>query len=236
MIPKKSSRIFIVCGVFLVLLLITSSFDLALTSAIILLLINSTIDYRYVFISSIVLFVLDWLLGKTELRILFLNELSADAYILFITGVVLYLKTRKDVLHLLERITQREKKILSQTIILKLALCTIFGILLLPILGMYISSLVSYAIFSYLIRQFNGKIAVSLAILILPVTAISLLLNNHKLAEEMGNYVFFFLAVGTIQEVINLARTTKGTQPVSDYRQSESFNRGFRRLIINNSN
>jgi len=229
MIPNKSSRIFTVCVVFLVLLLITSSFDLALTSAIILFLINSTIDYRYVFISSIVLFVLDWLLGKTELRILFLSELSADAYMLFLTGVVLYLKTRKDVVHLLERITQREKKILSRTIILKLALCTIFGILLLPILGMYISSLVSYATFSYLIKQFNGKIAVFLAILILPVTAISLLLNNQKFAEELGNFIFFFFSLGTIQEVINLSRSTKDRRIVSE------VERGFRRLSLPNT-
>src|SRR3989338_8608492 len=93
--------------------------------------------------------------------------------------------------------------------IFKFVLSFIISVLLLPIFGGYIAALSGYALYSYIGRQFDGKIALGFGLIFLIFTAGSLVLEQSLLAEELGNYVFLFLVIGTFQEIINLVRLKK---------------------------
>lgn len=204
----KAAKLIIPIGIFIILLII-SSFDFAASVAVSIYFFLSRANYLFLLIASPLIFIVYLLLDYLDINIRFISDLSIDAYILFATGVVLYLESRKDFIALFWQFIQflkTKKTLFSGKKIFKLILSLLVGVLLLPISGGYIAVIAGYFLFSYIDRQFNGKIAAGLGLITLFFTAGAILLQKSALAEELGNYVFLFLAVGTFQEIINLAR------------------------------
>ncbi len=207
----KAAKLIVPIGVF-IFFLVVSTFDLAVTIAISLYFFLSRINYLALFIASPILFIVNLLLDYFDINVRYVSDLSVDAYILFITGVILYLKSRKDFIALFWKLIQFihiKKTLLSGKNIFKLVLSLLIAVLLFPVFRGYIAALTGYALYSYIGRQFDGKIAVRFGLIFLIITALSLVLEKSLLAEELGNYVFLFLVMGTFQEIINLLRHKK---------------------------
>ena len=207
----KAAKLIIPVGVF-IFFLIVSSFDFAATIAISSYFFLSRVNYLPLFIASPILFIADLLLDNFDVNIRYISDLSLDAYILFTTGVVLYLKSRKDLIDMFWKFIHFlviKKTLFPGKNIFKFVLSFIISVLLLPIFGGYIAALSGYALYSYIGRQFDGKIALGFGLIFLIFTAGSLVLEQSLLAEELGNYVFLFLVIGTFQEIINLVRLKK---------------------------
>ena len=222
----KAAKLIIPVGVF-IFFLIVSSFDFAATIAISSYFFLSRVNYLPLFIASPILFIVDLLLDNFDVNIRYISDLTLDAYILFTTGVVLYLKSRNDLIDMFWKFIQFlliKKTLFPGKNIFKFVLSFIISVLLLPIFGGYIAALSGYALYSYIGRQFDGKIALGFGLIFLIFTAGSLVLEKTLLAEELGNYIFLFLVIGTFQEIINLVRQKKENDKELPERQIEQFN------------
>lgn len=230
----KAAKLIIPVGVFIFLLFV-SSFDFAAAIAVSVYFFLSRVNYLPLFIASPVLFIADLLLDNFDINIRYISDLSLDAYILFTTGVVLYLKSRKDLIDDFWKFIQFiliKKTLFSGKNIFKFALSLIISILLLPVFGGYIAVLSGYALYSYIGRQFDGKIALGFGLIFLIFTAGSLVLEKTLLAEELGNYVFLFLVIGTFQEIINLVRQKKENDKELPERQAEQLKEKINPRIV----
>lgn len=230
----KAAKLIIPVGVFIFLLFV-SSFDFAAAIAVSVYFFLSRVNYTPLFIASPILFIVDLLLDNFDINIRYISDLSLDAYILFTTGVVLYLKSRKDLIDNFWKFIQFiliKKTLFSGKNIFKFALSLIISILLLPVFGGYIAVLSGYALYSYIGRQFDGKIALVFGLIFLIFTAGSLVLEKTLLAEELGNYIFLFLVIGTFQEIINLVRQKKENDKELPERQAEQLNEKINPRIV----
>lgn len=221
------AKIAVVCGVFLLVFIVFSSFDLALSFSISLYLIFFHKKVLSVFMISIILFIADSLYRSSDFHIRFITDLSVDAYILFLSSVVIYFKSRGDIDGYLSKINKSNRKIISKEVLLPVAGTIIFILLFLPILGGFLSILSGYIIYCFIRKQFSGKIAVVFSISLLILAAFFLLIKKTAISEELGNYTFYFLIIGAIQEVINLIiqkssiRKTKEDEHQNKYLREE---------------
>src|SRR3989338_638500 len=201
-----TARLAVSCAVFISVLFFSSSPDLSLTLAIsaYFLLNKKKKNYYYFFISSILVFIFNWLFELFDWPLKLINNLAWDAYCLFITGVILYLRTREDFLKLIRRFLEKETKLKSKDFLMHVVASTVVALLLYPLLGGFLSSVTGYLLLSFLIREQNGKIAVIISLVILFLAMLSILLKKPELAENLGNYTFLFLVIGTLQEIIKL--------------------------------
>src|SRR3989338_239143 len=201
-----TARLAISCVVFLSILLFSSSPDLSLTLSISAYFIfdKTKKNYFHFFFLSGVVFIFYWLTQSFDWSVRLLNNLAWDAYWLFITGVILYLRTREDFLIVFRKFMETEIKIKSKNFLIQFIASGIFALLLYPLLGGFLSTAIGYFILSFLIRQQNGKIAVIISLVILFLAMLSILLKKPELAENLGNYTFLFLVIGTLQEIIKL--------------------------------
>lgn len=205
---SKTVQAVISCGVFLLFLFLTSSVDLPFTLAGITYLGLSNGKSLPLFVSSIIIYILYLLLNASDVQLRFIFDLSIDAYILFLGGVVIYLKSNKEFLSLMESVIKGGGKSVMKRYVPKFIASAILASLLFPILGGYLASLIAYIAFSILINQFNGKVAVCISLGFLLIAGLFVLGDPKSLlAEDIANYTLFFLFIGTVQEVINLQRS-----------------------------
>lgn len=200
---SKSAKILISCGLFLLTLYFTSYFDLSLTIAVSTYLLLSGRNYLYLFIASLMVFLLGIVFQSFDISIRYISDLLSDAYILFVTGAILYLKSKEDFIAVVHKYYRFEKKRFSKKMFFQLCLSIAAALLFFPIFGGYIAAVLGYILFSFLSRQFSGKIAIMIGFLFLVMAAIMLLSQKGAIAEELGNYTYLFLVIGTIQEIIS---------------------------------
>lgn len=210
---SKTAQLVISCGLFLLFLFISFSIDLALTLSISSYLFLSSYNFIPIFIVSGIIFLTDVFFRHFDVSVRFISDLSLDGYILFLTAVVLYLRSSKDFINFFQKLRKSEKKIISQEMLFKFGASFLLALLFYPTLGGFVAAVLGYLFFSYITRQFNGKIAIGIGLCFLFPAACFLLVGKASLAEDLGNFVFLFLVVGTIQEVVNLMRRTR---PISD--------------------
>ena len=203
MIPTKPAQYAIICGLFIFFLLLTSSLDLALAISISSYLLFFKKNYPILFIVSVLIFLTDIFLQNFDITFLFISDLFLDAYILFLTAILLYFKSREDYKKIIEGLKISEKKLISKSMLLRLGISLSLIFLLFPIMGGYLAVLSGYFAYSYLTRQFNGKIAIILALGSLGITALFLVIKKNSLAEALANYIYLFIVLGMAQEVIN---------------------------------
>lgn len=154
-----------------------------------------------IFILSGLVFGFYFIFQVLQMNILYIYDLSVDAYILFVTGVISYLSQRDDVQSYLSRVRVENSKKLDKDILVAAGLSILISLLIYPLIGSF-GIVTAYFIFIYFTKKFNGKIALSIALIFLILIMISMLLKINALADELGNYTYFFLIIGTIQELI----------------------------------
>lgn len=206
---SQPAKIAVPCGIFLLILFLTSSIDFAISSAAAAYLLLARSDPRPLIGAAVVVFITDLILRHTDIYPRLLTDLSIDAYILFIAGVFLYLQSKKDFVDLLKRKTSAGKNIFARKTGIWIISCVLLGLLLFPLLGGYLSAVAAYAVFAFVSRQFTGKIPLGIGLVFFGLAALFLLGNDPESAETLGNYVFLFLAIGTIGEVLHLAMEKK---------------------------
>ncbi len=203
---SKTAQIAISGTLFILVFFLTSAVDLSIITAIAFYSLLSRKSFLPLFAAAIILFVIDIILRQLDISIRFISDLSLDSYILFLAGVWLYLKSKREFNQLLTKFLVREKELFSKNMILSVIISMITVILIFPLAGNYFSLVLGYFLFSYLIKQFNGKIAISFALFFLALAAVFILTNMNKIAEDFGNFAYFFLVVGTLQEVVNFIK------------------------------
>lgn len=206
---SKTAQLLITSSIFLVVLLIFSSVDLAITIALAAYLFFSKVNFFIIFSISLILFFIGIAINYIGIDIRYLSDLTVDAYILFALSVGLYVKSREDSLAVMKRFWKEGTDRLSQNLILSFAGSVMFSVLIFPIVGIYPASIFGYFLFSFLLKKFNGKIAVVISLFFLFLAAFFLLIKNNVIAETLANYIYLFLIIGTVQEVINLVRQKK---------------------------
>lgn len=204
MIYSPPARVTIACCAFFLLFLLTGSGDVSLAVAAAVFLLLSRVRFIYPFGVAAAVFILSLMIDALDLDIPLIHDGELDAYIFLVTGMMLYLCSRTDFMAWLSRNVQRETEAFSPTSIRKFIASCVFGLLLSPLTGGSIAAIVAYGLFSFLIRRFNGKIAIILAVTSVCLAALFFLFQVPGMAEEVGNYAFFFFAVGTIQELFRL--------------------------------
>src|SRR3989338_733983 len=230
MILTPTARLAIACAVFLSVLLL-SSFDLALTSAISAYFIlgkEKNIYYKF-FIASSLVFLSFFLIESFDWSLNLLKNLLIDAYLLFTGGVLLYLQTREDFLNFFRKFlfqtSNRQTKSVAPAILISL----VTTVLLYPLLGGFLASLAGYILLSFLIRKFSGRIAIMVALSLILSALLATLIQKKELADSLGNYTFLFLFIGTIQEIIMLIRSRQippDTLPRAEGESTRLVNRG----------
>lgn len=193
--------------VFVIVFFIASSFDFALVVAVSAFWIFSRYPFWPIFLSAFVVFALNLLFEGFDINISFIGDLSVDAYILFVVAVAVYLRSRKGFTGRVIHILRKETKYSIKNILTKLVVSVFVGILLFPMLGGYLVLMSSYVLFSFIMKQFTGKIAIGVSLFILFLSLGALLTSQADLAEELGNYAFLFLIIATFQELVTLAKT-----------------------------
>ncbi len=203
---SKTAQIAISGTLFILAFFLTSAVDLSIITAIAFYSLLSRKSFLPLLVAAVILFVIDIILRQLDISIRFISDLSLDSYILFLAGVWLYLKSKREFSQMLNEILAKEKNLFSRSIILSVVISMIVTLLIFPLAGNYFSLVFGYFLFSYLIKQFNGKIAISFALFFLALAAVFILTNMNKTAEDFGNFAYFFLVVGTLQEVVNFIK------------------------------
>lgn len=206
----KSALIVACSGLFFLIFLLTSAFDFALTFSGSIWLLFFSKNYIPVFSISAILFFLNFVFDYFDINFRYISDLSVDAYMLLVLGVLIYLRLKNKTLDNYLYLINNDIKTFDKDIIPKIIASIILTILLFPILGGPIAAIVSYIFFSVFTNKNNGKIAVFIAILILSLISVVLLFKNKIIAESLGIYAYSFLLVGILQEVINYLRGIKG--------------------------
>lgn len=203
---SKTAQLLITGSIFFSVLLIFSSFDLALSSAIAAYLFFSKINFSIVFIISLILFFIGIAINYFDIYIRFLSDLTVDAYIFFVLGVVVYVQSRKDSLDFMKGFWKDNADHLSRKRVVSFAVSAMFSLVIFPVVGIYPASIFGYLLFSILLKKFDGKMAVIISLCFLFFAAFFLVIKKNIIAEALANFVYLFLVVGTLQEVINSAR------------------------------
>lgn len=195
---------------FLLVLLVSSALDLSLVSGVCIFFVLGRSRSLPFFIAATFVFILHLVFDAYDITTRFISDLAVDAYLLFISGVILYFRWRRDERKsILKHLQLSGGDYASKQSGIALSGGILVFLLLSPMTGGYAASIIAYGVYSYLTRRFNGKVAVVFALFFLVIAAVFLLLKQPRIAELIGNYVYFFLAVGTIQEIVNLIRSKK---------------------------
>lgn len=220
----RTALIIVCVFLFLLIFFLTSSVDLALTVAVTVYLLFFYKKFIPVFIISVILFGLSILFDYYDLKFRFISDLTVDAYILLILGVLLYFRLKYDFLEIYLNINDKDTQLLYKEITPKIVISMILGALFFPIVEGPLAAAIGYIFFSVFIKKNNGKIAVFLAIVVLILTSIFLLFRNQDFSKSLGVYAYYFLIIGTLQEVINLIikkKEEKHHKPEKDNKTEE---------------
>lgn len=220
----RTALIIVCVFLFLLIFFLTSSVDLALTVAVTVYLLFFYKKFIPVFIISVILFSLSILFDYYDLKFRFISDLTVDAYILLILGVLLYFRLKYDFLEIYLNINDKDTQLLYKEITPKIVISMILGALFFPIVEGPLAAAIGYIFFSVFIKKNNGKIAVFLAIVVLVLTSIFLLFRNQDFSKSLGVYAYYFLIIGTLQEVINLIikkKEDKHHKPEKDNKTEE---------------
>lgn len=194
---------------FLIVFFIFSSFDLAVIICISAYFILTKTPFTTVFFLSLLLLVIDLFFQSYDIFFRLITDLSLDAYILFLTAVVLYLQSRKDVNEFINKSFSSDQNFYIRQKILKIGGSLVLALLLFPVFGGYLASLSGYIFYSYLNKQFNSKAAIIISLIFLGIAAVFLVFKKNLIAETLANYIYLFIVVGTVQEIIKVFRFKK---------------------------
>lgn len=201
MISIKTAQYAIICGLFILTFIFTSAVDLAITLSLSAYLLFFQKNFTITFILSGLMFVADILLRYFDINIRFISDVSVDAYILFLTAVYLYLKTRKDFLHIIKKIDIKQGTSVTKKTLYQAGISVMIVLLFFPIFGGIIAAIAGYFLFSYLRKHYDSRYAVIVALFFLMMAAIAFILGKNSLADGLVIYTYVFMIVSLLQEI-----------------------------------
>lgn len=204
MISKKTVQLAVYCGLFIAILFF-SSFDLAVTITFSAYLLFSYSQQKKIlpFVGiSLILLLTDIIFQYFDISFRFISDLSLDAYILFLSVVVIYFRSEKKFVEILGKINKSGQTFNKKRLLSVLGISLIFGLLTFPLIGIHLASIVAYLSFSYLMKRFDGKYAFIIALFFLIISPIFIILKKNDLSEGTAMFSFYFMIVGTIQETV----------------------------------
>ena len=208
MIPMKTARLVIYCGLFISVLFF-SSFDSAISATAALYLIFNRAKYAPILELALFLLLLDLLFQYLDISFIYLANLSLDAYILFLTAVFLYFKFSNKDEKLSQGIDAIGRLVVSKNLLSILVISIFSALLFLPIVGSYLAVIIGYITFSYFTKKSEGRYAYIIALVFLAFSPIFIIAKRDNLAESFAVISFYFLATGTTQEIIRIAFSPK---------------------------
>lgn len=191
----------LLCVVFLLALVSYSSVDLAFAFACSLYFLSRNKNPLILLLSSAFLFIFNMYYLKSELHVGFITDLDISAYILFLTAVCIYLKNNRDFSKKISKLLKSENTIVTKGGLIKITSITVISLLLFPIFGGYLSALFGYSVYLYTTKNYHGRIAPIIALLLLGITAILTAFNNIKMAVDFTNYTYMFIFITVIGEI-----------------------------------
>lgn len=188
---------------FLFTFILSSSFDLSLCFSVGVFLIQKKSGYIPVFIFSLLLFALGYIFDYYDFSFRYISDLTLDGYIFFLSGIIIYFRSRKETIPYLDSLFHTKYKFFSTEVLIKIGGTLVLSLLLFPLFGGYIAGIVSYIFFSYLQRSSDGRISFLISLIFLLVTAILYAVHQTEFSNETVNYTYLFLIMGLVQEAIN---------------------------------
>ncbi len=201
----KTAQIIKYCGLFLILLFFLSV-DLAAILTVSLFLALHSRNYTKLLVISLILFTADIILKYFDISIRFISDMMLDSYILLLTSLFLYSKSQKKIVEYLEKLGNNSRKALSINTLTMLGISSIFSLLLAPIIGISFAVVGGYIAFSYLSKHFEGRYAYVAGLVFLFFSPFFIIAGKDSISENFAIISFFFLIIGTIQEVINTVK------------------------------
>lgn len=95
---------------------------------------------------------------------------------------------------------------ISQKKLIKIGGIFVFSILIFPLTNPFVSVIGGYLVFLYLFKRNDGKYAFIISLFFLILCSVLLIFNKEKVSEISAVFTFYFLVIGTVQEIINLVR------------------------------
>lgn len=201
-------KVVIVCFLFLAIISISSFLDFALTGAIIGIIILYSLPSVWLFLATFVSFILYLIFNFLGLKFDFVGDLSISSYLLFASGLILYfIQGKKKEWQLLMPFAK--KLHFSQTGLIKFGGILLFIFLIYPLTNGYLASIVGYVAFLVVFKKSDCRYAFAIALFFLVLCPLFLLVQRDTVAEKSAIFTYYFLVVGTIQEIINLVRLPK---------------------------
>lgn len=208
MISPKTAQAARYAFLFLILLILLP-FDLAFISSLSLYLFKNSKNYTKLIIASIVLFLTDILLNNFDISIRFISDLAIDAYILLLTSLFIFLKSDEKIRLFFQKLAGGGRKIISRHTLSILGVSSIFSLLFAPIIGIPFAVICGYISFSYLTKHFEGRYAYIAGLFFLALSPLFIIAGKDNISENLAIISFFFLIIGTIQEVIKIVKSDR---------------------------
>ena len=189
--------------VFLFVIYLTGALDLSITAAITVAALLLKFQSAWLFISSLAVFTFYLVSLFLSLKIKFVSDLSVSSYFLFAAGLILYfLEGQKSKWELkipfLDKITVKKDNLIKAGGIL------LFVLLIFPLGGPHFAAIFGYLAFLYLFKKSDGRYAFAVALFFLILCPFLLIAKKDKIAEQSAIFTYYFLVLGTVQEIIGL--------------------------------
>lgn len=217
----KTAQVTKYCGLFLILLIFLP-FDLAVTVTVSFYLALNSRNYAKLVIVSLVIFLADIIFRNFDISIRFISDLALDSYILLLSSLFIYLKSQQRVIEYFQKLGSSSRKVFSLNTLMMIGISSIFSLLLAPIVGIPFAVISGYISFSYLSKHFEGKYAYMAGLFFLFFSPFFIIAKRDDISESFAIISFYFLIIGTIQEIISHIQVHKG-ELAAKIKKSESF-------------
>lgn len=210
------AKISVCCFIFLVVLYLTGAIDYGLAALLISLIAVLRLPAVYLFLWALLSFILYLLLIFLSLRPEIVGDLSVSSYFLFAAGLVLYfLQGQKDQWNI--RFPLFSHFIIRKSQLLKSGGILVFILLIYPLAGAYLALIFGYIALLIIFHKFSdGRYAFGIALFFLVLCPFLLLAKKDKIAETSAIFTYYFLVIGTLQEIIEIVRKPRVDAPIEE--------------------
>lgn len=199
------AKIAVVCFLFLVIIYFTLAVDYAIAGSILAAIFLFGLPAVWLFISSFIFFFWYLIFTFLALKFNFIGDLSVSSYFLFAGAMAVYfLQGQKNRWNI--TLPFNIKAEISIHDFYKLGGIAVLVILVYPLTSAYLAAITGYIAFLFAFKKSDGRYAFSIALLFLILCPFLLIANKGKTAEISAIFTYYFLVIGTIQEIIMMVK------------------------------
>lgn len=197
----QTQKIIFVCILSLAAIYLTSSIEIAISIALLLLVFLLHLSPFFLFAFSIFFMGLHLLKSFLYIQIQALPYLPISAVILFLTGLLLYFLGHGKTMW---GVKISDKYEINQKILLKIAIVSFFIFFLYAGDNPYKSVISGYVLFCLFFRKNDGRFAFGIALFFLTLCPFLLAFKIEASAEISAVFAYYFLCIGVIQEILEM--------------------------------